>query len=282
MNRLLLALPLVLCGPSPAFAYSGFLQEELSAYVKVSFDSLMSSDLYSTSGERLDASGAFTQNNLSLYAELGLHENLTVGLAGAVLRMNSFDTSDVATGFGDLQLFAKLGAELAGFHGAFIAAVELPTGQSEYLVDTEFEGIRTNLPTGDGETNVWLRLALSRPIPLPAGWSAYASIHGGVNVRTAYAEQLATGFELGVAPLPWLWIQGRMEALFTPTAVEDLDPTGIFLFGEGTEYVAAGASVNLRIPSTPLWVTADYRNTFANLKNLYAGSTFGFGLAADF
>jgi hypothetical protein len=149
------------------------------------------------------------------------------------------------------------------------------------LVDTDFERIRTNLPTGDGETNVWLRRAVSRSLPAPRWLNAYLSVHGGVNIRTEFSEQIATGAELGLSPVSWLWIQGRLEALFTPAPTEELDPRGIFLFGDGTEYVAAGASVSIEIPATPLWLALDYRNTFANLRNLYAGSTFGAGLAAD-
>lgn len=267
--------------PARSEAFSGFLKEQYSGYVKISFDTLRSTDLYSTEGELLSTSGEFTQNNLSLYAELGVLDYLTVGLSAPVLRFNSFDTSEVATGFGDLQVFAKSGLQLFGIHGALITAVEFPTGRSEALVDTDFDGIQTNLPTGDGETNIWVRLAFSYEIPTPDWLSAYASIHGGFNWRSEFAEQFQTGLELGFNPGGWVWIQGKLDALFTPTATEDLEPAGIFLFGEGTEYVAAGVSASVRIPETPLWVTFDYRNTFANLRNLYAGSTFGGGIAAD-
>ena len=164
---------------------------------------------------------------------------------------------------------------------ALTTAIEFPTGRSENLVDTDFDGIRTNLPTGDGETNIWFRVAVSRSLPGPDWLSWYASVHGGFNLRTEFAEQFETGFEVGVNPFGWVWIQGRIDALFTPTATEDLEPAGVFLFGEGTEYVAAGGSLSVRIPKTPLWASFDYRNTFANLRNLYAGSTFGGGIAAD-
>ncbi|MEO1230173.1 MAG: hypothetical protein AAFZ18_14820 [Myxococcota bacterium] len=265
--------------PARAEAFSGFLKEPRSGYVKLSFDHLQSSDLYSTSGERLAVSQEFTQNNLSLYAEVGVFDALTVGVSGPLLRLNSFATSEVAAGLGDLQLFLKTGLEWAGFHGALIGAVEFPTGQDELNVETDFDGVRTNLPTGDGETNFWIRAAISRSFSMTSWLHSYASVHGGVNLRTAFSHQIAVGGELGLSPKGWFWLQVSLEALFTPTPVEELNPAGIFLFGEGTEYVAFGLSLSVPIPGTPISITGDYRNTFANLRNLYAGSTFGGGLS---
>lgn len=273
---------LVLTSLSPrAEAFSGFLKAPGAGYVKLSFDHLQSSDLFSTSGERFPSSQEFTQQNLSLYAEVGVLDFLTVGLSGPILRNNSFERSDVATGLGDLQLFLKTGLELAGFHAALIGAVELPTGRDEFLVDTVDEGIQINLPTGDGEANFWIRAALSRSFALAPWLNSYASIHGGVNLRTEFSHQVAVGGEIGLSPKNWFWLQFRMEALFTPTDEEDLNPAGIFLFGEGTEYVAYGFGLSVPIPSTPIAITGDFKNTFANLRNLYAGSTFGGGLSIE-
>lgn len=269
-----------LLAPSTALAQSGFLKNQGAGYVKLSFDSLSSSDLYSTSGQRFDASGTFTQSNLRLYGEVGVLDFLTVGVDGVLLRLNSFDTSEVATGLGDVQLFAKAGLQRWGFHGAFILGVELPTGRSEANVGNDFDGT-TNLPTGDGETNLWFRLALSRPFSFGAGWQAFVNVHGGVNYRTQFSTQLAVGGSVGVSPLGWFWVEGGLDAQFTPTPVEDLDPTGIFLFGEGTEFVAGYVGLSIPIPKTPISVTGNYRNTFANLRNLYAGSTFSGGLAVE-
>lgn len=274
------ALTLLLWG-SPAFAFSGFLREPAAGYVKLSFDHLDSSELYSTSGDLLPTSGTFSQSNLSLYGEVGVLEFLTVGVSGAALRLNRFDTSETATGLGDLSLFAKLGGEWKSFHGALIVAVDFPTGRSEAFVETDFEGIRTNLPTGDGETNVWIRAALSRSLPTPSWLPTYVSIHGGVNLRSRFAHQVGFGGEFGVSPGGWFWLQARIDAQLTPADVEDLDPEGIFLFGEGTEYVAVGVGLSVPIPGTPISITGDFRNTFANLKNIYAGSTFGGGLAIE-
>ncbi len=103
----------------------------------------------------------------------------------------------------------------------------------------------------------------------------------GYNLRTKFSNQVEAGVELGLNLFGYVWMQGSLTALFSPTATEDLDPTGIFLFGEGTEYVAGGLSASANIPRTPLWLSVEFRNTFANLRNLYAGTTFGAGLAAD-
>lgn len=281
--RILLAMAvMVLClAPANASAQSGFLRAPYSGYAKLSFTTLSSNDFYDTSGNLSNFGGDFTQRNLQLYGEVGLHKYLTAGINATVLRLNSFENSDTAAGLGDLRLFAKSGLQFLGFHAAGIVEVELPTGRSEANVDTEFEGVRTNLPTGDGETNIWFRLALSRSIPVADWLNAYFSVHGGLNLRTEFAEQIEIGGELGGNILGWVLVQGTIGAQFTPTATENLDPRGIFLFGEGTEFVVGGASVSVRLPSTPLWLSFDYRNTFANLRNLYAGSTFGLGLAVE-
>lgn len=268
-------------GPRAAHAYSGFLKAPGEGYAKVSYSTITSNRFYDTEGDLFDLGSNFNQQNVMLYGEIGVLPYLTLGLNAPVLRLNSFETSRTAAGVGDLQLFAKSGLELYTIHAALIVAAELPTGRSEYLVDTDFEGIKSNLPTGDGETNFWLRLALSRSLPTPDWIPAYVSADVGYNLRTKYHGQLQAGFELGVSVLGYVWLQGSVNAQFAPTATEDLDPSGVFLFGEGTEYVAGGFSASANIPRTPLWVSFDFRNTFANLRNLYAGSNFGVGLAAS-
>ena len=279
LSFVIIALHLI--SPSRALAFSGFLKPPGSGYVSLTFTSLSSSDLYSTEGALLPSSGEFTQNNLSLYGEVGVLKHLTLGASIPLTRFNSFDTSDVATGFGDLSVFAKTGLQFLGFHGALIVWVELPTGRNEFPVDTEFEGITTNLPTGDGETNVWYRLALSRSIPLYKQLSSYVSIYGGFNHRTQFNNQLGAGGQIGFSLPKWGGLEFSLDALITPADTEDLDPSGVFLFGDGTEYVAGRIAAYAEVPKTPLQVTVSYRNTFANLRNLYAGTTLGVGIAAQ-
>lgn len=277
----LAAIAAVALSASSAAAQSGFLKAQGSGYVKMSFSTISSDAFYDTSGERISFGGSFTQRNLSLYGEVGVLPFLTAGVSAPVLRLNSFDTSDTAVGLGDAQVFAKTGYQWLGFHGALILGAELPTGRSEALVDTEFEGVRSNLPTGDGEANFWFTLALSRPLPTPDFLPAYASAFVGYNLRTKYSNQVDAGAEVGVQLFGFLWLQGKVAGRFRTVAVEDLDPAGTFLFGEGTEYVAGSFGASAQIPSTPLSVTLDVQNTFARLRNLYAGTTVGVGLAAD-
>jgi len=272
---------IVIAAPSAARAQSGFLKEPGSGYVKLSFDTISSNRFYDTEGDLFDFGGDFTQHNLSLYGEVGVLPYLTAGVSAPVVRLNSFESSRTATGFGDLQLFLKSGLQALGFHAALIFAAELPTGRSEAIVETDFEGVTSNLPTGDGEANFWLTFALSRPLPTPDFLPSYASAFVGYNLRTKYSNQLDTGFELGLQLFGWVWLQGKLVARFKTVGVEDLDPTGTFLFGEGTEYVAGRFGVSAHIPQTPLWLSFDVQNTFAHLRNLYAGTTFGVGLAAD-
>lgn len=278
-------LVVVMAPQVPAFAYSGFLQEAGSGYAKVSISTFSSTDLFSTSGERLTFGNAeFTQRNLALYAEYGLLPFLTVGIDAPVLRLNSFDTSDTAAGLGDIAVFAKTGLELWGFHLALIVAPEFPTGSDEQEVDTEFEGIQTNLPTGDGEFNLWTRVAVSRSLPLNrlVHWlNGYASAYVGYNFRTTYSDPYAWGAHLGLIAFDRVLLQGSIEGLVNNTPVEELDPRGIFLFAEGTEYTAVGGSLGVHIPDTPVWLTVDAQHLFGDLRNIYAGTTVAAGVALD-
>ncbi|MEO1335286.1 MAG: hypothetical protein AAFV29_06565 [Myxococcota bacterium] len=263
-----------------AQAFSGFVKDAGAGYAKLSYDTLTSKDLYLTNGERLGFGTEFTQMNLSLYGEVGVTSFLTVGINAPVARFNSFEMSDTAAGLGDIAIFAKAGLNLWGFATAIIVSPEFPTGRDEALVPDGFDG-RINLPTGDGEFSTWFRLAVSRSLPGPSWMSSYVSAYGGYNARSKWADQIGAGGELGIGLFGWVLIQGKFDALFSPTPTEDLRPEGIFLFGEGTEYVAAGATISARIPATSLWLDFGFRNTFANLRNLYAGTTFSAGIAAD-
>lgn len=275
----LLLLPSTALLSSPAqAAFSGFVQEKGGGFAILSYSSFSSSELYRTNGERSSATGEFSQNNVNFYADIGVFDFLTVGAFGPVLRFNSFDTSEVGSGVGDLSLFAKVGSQLWGFHGAIMVAVELPTGQNELFVDTDFDGIRINLPTGDGETNVWTHLSVSRGFSvIPNLVHGFATLSGGINVRTQFAEQATLNADIGFNIAQWVDLIVGLESQFTLS--DDLDPTGTFLFGDGTEFVAITAKTFITIPKTPLKGVLEYRNTFANLKNLYAGSAFGGGLA---
>ncbi len=265
---------------SSASAHSGFVKAPLSGYVKLSFDSLTSKDLYLTDGERLDFGTEFTQRNLTLYGEYGLTSFLTVGINAPLARLNSFEASETGVGIGDIAVFAKLGTSILGFATALMVEPEFPTGRDEVLEPDGFGG-RINLPTGDGEFSTWFRLAVSRSFPTPSWIPVYASVFGGYNLRGKWADQVSVGGSVGLGLFEWVQLEGKVDALFSPTPTEELRPDGIFLFGEGTEYVAAGLSASVKVPSVPLWAVFDLRHTFANLRNLYAGTTFGAGLAAD-
>ncbi len=264
----------------PASATTGFVKPPNDGYVQLTFDTFSSRDLYLTNGELLDLGTEFTQQNVSLYGEYGLTSYLTVGFHAPLARLNSFEMSDTGLGFGDLSIFAKAGLTMATVAFALTVAPEFPTGRDEILVDDGFGG-RVNLPTGDGEFSTWFRVSASRSFSFTEWLNAYVSAHTGYNLRAKWADQIAVGGEVGVSLFGWMRVQGRLDALFSPTPVEDLNPEGIFLYAEGTEYVAAEGALAVRIPSTPLWLNVGLRNTFANLRNLYAGTTVSVALAAE-
>lgn len=77
-----------------AEAYSGFVKDAGSGYAKLSYNFFGSNELYDTSGELSNFGSEFSQQNLSLYAEYGVLDFLTVGLDVPLLRLNSFEAVD--------------------------------------------------------------------------------------------------------------------------------------------------------------------------------------------
>lgn len=269
------ALVLTLLCARGAHATSGYLRGPGSGYAKLSYWQMASHTYFTLDGTRRDSGQRLTQRGLVLFAEYGLIEHLAIAANIPLLRANSYSETSTALGIGDVTLELKTGVTLGAWHIALAVAPDLPTGRSLAFV-SDNNGGRINLPTGDGELNVWTRVALARAIePL----NAYASADVGYNVRTeGFSDQLGFSFELGHLAFDHLWIIGRTRGQFSLS--DDPNPAVPFLYGEGTEFIALDAS--LAVPIGPvLTIGLDYSNVAFARRNIYGGSFFGGGMSAQ-
>ncbi|MEZ4774216.1 MAG: hypothetical protein R3D00_13615 [Bacteroidia bacterium] len=263
-------------------AQSGWTREPGQGYIKAGALSFASAQYYNLAGDLLTTS-QFRQQALSLYGEYGLSERFTVIGSFPLLKINSFETTEAVAGIGDLHAELKYALLKGGFPVSLSIAPELPTGSwNNYAQNkmTSFE--RINLPTGDGELNVWGTLAASHSFyPFPA----YVSVYGAFNYRTGFSgnsfrNQFKTGVEVGYQVKGKLWLNARLAAQKTlgqPGAPVD------FIRGDGTEYTSWGFGAAYSI-SSKISATLEYQNysdiVFAR-KNLYSGHVISVGASYE-
>ncbi|HSI06896.1 MAG: hypothetical protein ACAI38_19290 [Myxococcota bacterium] len=272
MRALAAAVLLGWCGV--AHATSGFVREPGGGYVKLYYSELRSSVYFTLDGVRRDDGQQLRQRGVTLYGEYGLLPHVQIAVSLPLLRANSFTASDASAGLGDASLELKSGTAIADWHLAAALALELPTGRSRAFVDLD-DGGQINLPTGDGEWNLWARVALSRGLP---SLRAYASLDVGYNLRTeGFTDQYGAGFEVGHQLLGYVWLSAR--ARVQKTLGDDINAGVPFLYGEGSEFVAIDAGAAVPVFSSA-FVTLDYTNVAAARRNVYGGSLVSVGMGA--
>ncbi|MFM2392244.1 MAG: hypothetical protein RLZZ546_221 [Bacteroidota bacterium] len=257
----------------------GWTQAKGKYFTKIDFTSLGATNYYTPSGI-LFKTNTFNQNSINLYGEYGITNRLTAILNMPLLRINSFETSNSVAGIGDakIELKYKLTSENQ-LPIAISIAPELPIGRSNAFAQNKENPLeKINLPTGDGEFNVWSTLAVSLPF---ASW-AYSSYFGSYNFRTKYdglnfQNQYQIGFELGVKPLENLWINAKLRSQYS--VAESAHPELSFIRGDGTTYTLmsfeAFYKVSKRIGFSATFLTGN--EWLASYRNLYLAPYFSIG-----
>ena len=271
--RSLVVLALV-CTATVAHAGGGFVREPGGGYAKLYYSELRSRAYFTLDGTRRDDGQQLRQSGLTLYAEYGLVPHVQLAASLPLLRVNRFSGSGTALGIGDAGLELKGGLTIGDWRLALAVAPELPTGRSRAFVGLE-DGGSINLPTGDGELNVWTRGGVSRSLP---ALRAYASLDVGYNVRTrGFTDQVGVSAEVGHHLLEQVWLYARTRGQWTLGGGSNANVP--FLYGEGTELIAFDAGAAIPVLSA-LFVTLDYTNVAAARRNVYGGSTVSAGLGA--
>ncbi|MCC6461204.1 MAG: hypothetical protein IT260_12075 [Saprospiraceae bacterium] len=267
--------------PFFATAQSGWTRTPKGLFLKLDGSYLNATKYFNPNGEGITTS-AFQQASLNLYGEYGFRERITFIVQVPLLRGNSFETTKTVVGFGDLRLEAKYRLTGNRLPVAISIAPELPTGRATaYAANKNFPDDRINLPTGDGEFNVWATLAASKSFG-----KCYASAFTAYNFRTKYKgkefrDLYQFGAEIGYNPWKPLWINAKLRTQFSNG--ESRHPDLGFVRGDGTTYTLASVeafykfSKNWGMAATFLtggdWV--------APLKNIYAAPYFSVGVVYE-
>jgi len=258
---------------------TGWTRRSGTYFVKLSYSFFGSDDYYNIDGELLNTA-TFRQESFNLYGEYGITDRLTAIVQMPLIRWNGFETTETVSGIGDLRVELKYALLQNKFPLAISIAPEFPTGPNDLFAQNEtnsFEEI--NLPTGDGEFNVWTTLAGSTAHPsLPL----YASASVAYNFRTEYndvdfQDQLKFAVEIGYQPITGLWVNGTIN---TQTSLGEENPVVDFVRGDGTAYTAWGFGVSYEFIehfslSANYWNFADF---IFERKNIYSAPTLSLGI----
>ncbi|MCC6281418.1 MAG: hypothetical protein IT262_12500 [Saprospiraceae bacterium] len=269
------------CCPLFLMAQGGWTRAPKSWFIKFDASHLNSDRYINPLGEALQTS-AFRQTSFSLYGEYGFRKRLTFIVQAPLLRINSFETTKAATGIGDLRLEAKYRLTSNRFPVSISIAPELPTGRANaYAANKTTPDDRINLPTGDGEFNVWATLAASKSFG-----KFYASAFTAYNFRTQYEgknfrDLYQFGSEIGYNPWKPLWINAKLRAQYSNGA--SLHPELGFLRGDAATYTLLSAEAFYKINKN--WgVSATYLTGggwIAPVRNLYLSPYISIGVVYE-
>ena len=266
---------------SAAWGQSGWVKSKGEAYLQVGYQGFQSNQYYTLQGNLL-TTNTFRQHSLYFYGEYGLTDRWDVLLSMPMYRFNSFESTTWAHGIGDLRVELKYGVLTGQVPVSISVAAEVPTAKGDnFATNRELVFEQINLPTGDGEWNVWLTAAGSHALAeLPIYLQGYAAY----NLRTGYADsqfrdQLKYGVEVGYQPGKKWWLMARAMA-FT-TLGEAQNQFTDFIRGEGTQFMAAGLAVNYTFVEH--WALVAQGQTYFDgwhpRRNLYSAPMLSVGLA---
>lgn len=258
---------------------SGWTKSEGEGFFQTSFYTFSSKDYFTLDGEKL-VTNRFHQQSIVLYGEYGITDKFTIIGNLPLQNFNGFETTETVSGLGDLRLEFKHALLKKYFPLAISVAPEIPTGRANNFANStvnDFE--RINLPSGDGEFNVWTTLATSFAL---GDFPFYGSLFGSYNYRTQYdgisfSDQIAVGVELGYKIADKVWVNARLNGL---TSVDEITEVTDFVRGDGTEYTSYtfGASVPIHKEIHLSLTYRNYNDFLFQRKNIYSGGVFGFGI----
>lgn len=259
-------------------AQSGWTRAPKSWLLKLDASHLNADQYYNPAGNALTTS-AFRQTSFNLYGEYGVLEKLTVIVQAPLLRLNSFETTRTVAGLGDLRLEAKYRLTGNIFPVSISIAPEIPTGRANALAQNKQSPIdRINLPTGDGEWNVWTTLAASK------SWGKwYGSAFSAYNFRSQYEgkefrDLYQFGAEIGFHPWRPLWLNAKLRAQFSDGKSQHPDLG--FVRGDATTYTLFSTEALYKL-SRQWSISATFltgNDWIAPFQNIYIAPFFSLGV----
>lgn len=263
-------------------AQNGWTRPAKGIYSQLSLTTFSSNKYYSQEGTLFDQGSIFSSNGLLFYGEYGLNDRLTAMLDLPLLMLNRFNTTQTVAGLGNARLGLKYGL-LKSFPLSLAIEAEVPTDDGVKLANTlqpNDIGIieQINLPTSDGEFNIWTTLAASRST---ASGKTFGSVYTSFNYRTqGFSPQLQAGVEIGHLLWDKVYLIGKakiQERLNT-----DLGQGGSFLYGEGTTFASYNLTAMYKLDTNwRLIGSAASFTDFAGVqrRNIYDGWQLSLGIA---
>jgi len=262
-----------------SFSQSGFTREKQNFFVKADYQFYNSVNYNNNKGTEIETS-RFSQKTFSLYGEYGISERFAINANIPVFRLNGYETTNAVAGVGDLSVELKYALKKGKFPIAVSIAPNLPTGTQQLFANSKLNNFdKIDLPTGDGEFNIWTTAAISHSFyPKPM----YASAFTSFNYRTKYKDrnfqnQFQTGVEFGYKFVNKLWLSGK---IFVLTGVGPQPMFADFIRGDGSSFT--GVTINtLYELGKHLGLSAQYfrcNSLIVDARNNYAACTFSFGL----
>ena len=261
-----------------ASAQSGWTKPKGEGFFKLSYLYFQSDEYHTLSGVERQTN-KFNQQQVGMYGEYGLTDRLMVVMDWPMIKWQGFENTETVAGTGDLRLGLKYA--LSKKIPISISVVpELPIARANRYAQNDNPAFGDiNLPTGDGEFNVYSTLAISTSLnPLPA----YVNFFVTYNFRTKYedtslSDQLMEGFELGYNPFKKLWIKAGIKL---QQSLTDSQADVSFVRGEGTEFASyyAGAFYGIKGGWGIDLTYINYMNAFQESRNIYQGPIASIGL----
>ena len=260
-------------------AQSGWTKAKNTYFLKIDYSGYKSTDFRNNEGASLKTN-SFSQRATSFYGEYGVTDRLTATTYIPIYKQNGFETTNNVSGFGDVKLELKYGILQKSYPLSISITPEFPTGTSDnFAKDNNNSLITVNLPSGDGEFNVWTTLAVSHTFtPL----NLYLSAYSAFNYRTKYKErdfqnQFQSGIEVGYLLFDKLWLNSKLSI---QTGVGEKPEFADFIRGDGTTYTAISIG-GLYEVSKNFGITAQYYNSnsaIVKAKNIYVSNILSFGI----
>ena len=263
----------------PTNAQSGWTKAKNDYFFKLDYSSYKSSDFRNNDGKSLKTSG-FSQKAVSIYGEYGITDRLTAITSIPLFKQNGYETTNNVNGFGDVRLELKYQLLQKSFPLSISVAPELPTARANNFATNNQNPLdQINLPSGDGEFNVWTTLAVSHSF---APSKLYASAFSAFNYRTTYQDrdfqnQFQSGVEVGYKLFDKLWLNSKV---IIQTGVGKGPQFADFIRGDGTTYTAVSVGGMYELGNN-FGITAQYFNTnsaIVKAKNVYTNNILSFGI----
>ncbi|MEZ4884080.1 MAG: hypothetical protein R3E32_05010 [Chitinophagales bacterium] len=266
-------------------AQNGWTRKAKGLYAQAAISTFSSNNYYNTDGELFNAGSTFQSRGLLLYGEYGLTDRFTAMLDLPLLMLNSFNTTETVAGIGNAKLGLKYRL-LKNIPISLQVDFEVPTDDGIKLSNAKEPNSlgmidQINLPTSDGEFNVWTTLAASQST---SNGKTFGSVYTSLNLRTeSFSNQLQVGLELGHLFFDKLYLIGKVK-IQDKLSSDSGSPSASFLYGEGTTFTSYGLTTMYKLDKHLNLVASfsDFTDVIVKRRNIYDGTTFSVGVALEY